>query len=544
MYFFPLVLLASAATAYCARVVHNWDVGYVTVNRDGYNTRRAIGVNGELPIPPVYLTVGDTLVLNVHNSLDKTTSIHSHGLFHNGTNYLDGAAMVTQCGIPPEESFTYEYVVRQVGTFWLHGHDHHQNSDGLRTPLIIRDCEEPPFHYDGEYLFWLEDWYPTEFSIRANLTLDPTKPFPPPPSFPYALINGYNGNSTKPIKFKPGQTYRIRVINTSTTEWFKFSIPGHKLRIIEADGVYSEPHEVDGLDLSPAQRYSVLVTAHSSVDFNYNYKVMLYADFVPNITGQNPRNYLGVVEYQKDAPLKSVVVDEKTIAWSKDIDLSALDQLPALPIDRSINLTIGNNLYSTGQRLDHINNITYAQPLIPSLYTALSMQDLATNETVYGTQTHALVLSHLEVVELVINNPNALPHPLHLHGHTFQITEYGPLFTANNTNLTVAPLVTSHGIPMRRDSMNIPEFQYIKVRFRADNPGVWLLHCHMDIHFAMGMVMTFVEAPDVLQKTQRPQSLQIDQCHQLGIKTTGNAAGNPGFNFTGLPPPPTVVTPF
>ncbi|KAJ1812420.1 ferroxidase fet3, partial [Coemansia sp. RSA 2599] len=90
-----------------ADVVVDWDIGYITVNRDGYFTRRAIGANGELPIPPIRATVGDTIYLNVRNSLDKSTSVHAHGLFQRDNSFMDGPAMVTQCGIPPGESFTY-----------------------------------------------------------------------------------------------------------------------------------------------------------------------------------------------------------------------------------------------------------------------------------------------------------------------------------------------------------------------------------------------------------------------------------------------------
>ncbi|KAJ2101146.1 ferroxidase fet3, partial [Coemansia sp. S142-1] len=180
-----VVLLLGALTS-AARVVVDWNVGYVNLDRDGHSPRRAIGVNGALPIPPVFATRGDTLVINVHNSLDVTTSIHAHGLFQNGTSFMDGPAMVTQCGIPPGHSFTYEYEADHAGTFWLHGHDHHQNSDGLRAPLVVHERREP-HRYDEEYLLSLEDWYPFEFAARLKDTLDPTKTFPPPASFPYAL---------------------------------------------------------------------------------------------------------------------------------------------------------------------------------------------------------------------------------------------------------------------------------------------------------------------------------------------------------------------
>ncbi|KAJ2358786.1 ferroxidase fet3, partial [Coemansia sp. Cherry 401B] len=100
-----------------------WNVTYVQVNRDGYNNRRAIGVDNALPIPPVFIDQGDTLVLTVFNSLDVPVTIHAHGLLQKGTAHMDGAAQISQCGIPPRESFTYRIHAEQSGTYWLHAHD-------------------------------------------------------------------------------------------------------------------------------------------------------------------------------------------------------------------------------------------------------------------------------------------------------------------------------------------------------------------------------------------------------------------------------------
>ncbi|KAJ2258202.1 ferroxidase fet3, partial [Coemansia sp. RSA 455] len=272
---FTLVAAATLLLGQAARVVHDWDIGYLNVNRDGYTTRRAIGVNGQLPFPPVYATKGDVLVINVHNSLDVPTSIHAHGLFQKGTSYMDGAGLITQCGIPPGDNFTYEINADQAGTFWIHGHYNHQNVDGLRTPLVIYDTEPAVLDYDEDMLISLEEWYVNEFKVRMEEVLNPLVPFPPPPSFPYGLINGINGNETTPITFVPGKKYRLRVINMSSTEWFKFSLPGHQLQIIEADGIDSVPHSVDGLDLGPGQRYSAVVTARDTDLYNYQYNATL-----------------------------------------------------------------------------------------------------------------------------------------------------------------------------------------------------------------------------------------------------------------------------
>ena len=110
MHLFGLLALASAATA--ATLRQDFRVGWVTANPDGAFDRPTIGVNGQWPLPLISATVGDRLILNVHNDLgNASTSIHVHGLFQNGTNYMDGAVGVTQCPIAPGSSFTYDIKV-------------------------------------------------------------------------------------------------------------------------------------------------------------------------------------------------------------------------------------------------------------------------------------------------------------------------------------------------------------------------------------------------------------------------------------------------
>ncbi|KAJ1650963.1 ferroxidase fet3, partial [Coemansia sp. RSA 25] len=248
------------------------------------------------------------------------------------------------------------------------------------------------------------------------------------------LINGINGNYTRPINFQPGKTYRLRLINMSSVMWFQFSLSGHIMRVIEIDGEYTEPLEVDGVDIAPAQRYSVLVTAHSTNSLNYRYNATMYASFIPAEPGLSPRIFIGDVVYKQGAPFIQPGYYGDAFRWAKDIELHALDQEPALPIDRSLELIIGSNVYSTGQTLLNVNNITYGLPLTPTLYTAPSMGDMSADKRVYGPQAHAVVLKHLEVIELVIHNRAATPHPMHLHGHSFQITEYGPTYPLGSNN--------------------------------------------------------------------------------------------------------------
>ncbi|KAJ1664026.1 ferroxidase fet3 [Coemansia sp. RSA 1813] len=543
-----LLLLSAAIGISWAKIVDvNWNVEQLTVNRDGYNTRKAVGVNGKLPIPPVYINKGDTVALHVHNSLTVPTTVHFHGMFQNNTAYNDGAGMVSQCGIPPGSNFTYVVTPdQQEGTYWMHGHYHDQNADGLRTPFIIRDSDEPTTEYDDEYLFFLEDWYSTPFAERMNEVLDPKGTFPPPSSFPYGLINGYSGNDTKPIRFEPGKKYRIRVINMSLTEWFRFSIPGHRLQVIEVEGVRSEPYEVDGLDLGPAQRYSAIVEAKETDEFNYMYNVTLYANFVPFLRGMNPRVYLGLIDYGRPKATTKIYsrTSDANIEWADDIKMSAKDQEPLLePVNTYVKLKATSAKFSDGVVRAILDTMPYnaTSLAVPTLFSAMTMGKLATNPAIYSVQAQPHVVNHLDVVEIEIQNPTDIDHSFHLHGHTFQIVEYGPGTGANPNKTHVSPVVRhSSRTPIRRDTLVVRTGEYIKIRFRADNPGVWLFHCHMDIHFAMGLAITFIEAPTVLQERMTIPSSLVQMCRQQGVNPSGNAAGNQGLDLTGLPAGPTL----
>jgi hypothetical protein len=105
--FFSLISLVYAEIR-----TYNFNVGWVTRNPDGLFDRPVIGINEQWPIPRIRATVGDRVVVNVNNQLgNQSTSLHFHGLFMNGTNEMDGVVGVTQCGIPPGSSFTYNFTV-------------------------------------------------------------------------------------------------------------------------------------------------------------------------------------------------------------------------------------------------------------------------------------------------------------------------------------------------------------------------------------------------------------------------------------------------
>ncbi|KAF9427482.1 hypothetical protein BGZ94_004817 [Podila epigama] len=520
-----LAILALASTvAQAAVVTYNWNLTYVNANPDGLHERRVIGVNGQFPVPSINVTLGDTLVINVINQLDEPTSLHSHGLFQTGNAQFDGPSMVTQCPIPPGANFTYTIPIEQHGTYWIHGHNKGHYVDGLRAPLIIHNTNET-YKYDEEYVIALADWYHREHSVMVEQYLSIFNPSGAEPVPESGLIN--QQLDTK-FHFVPGKTYRLRIINMSALAMFHFYIDGHDIEIIEIDGIDVERTKVSSFPITAAQRYSVLVTAKTDATANY----VLHADMNPAMFDIVPPelvlNVTGTVVYNDAFPLFPIQTSE----WEEFDDATLVPVIPepAVAPNKQFVLNAVFSVLNDYSNKATFNDITYVMPKVPSLYTALTTGNLSSNPEVYGKHSHAMVISHNDWVEIIINNDDPGNHPFHLHGHVFQIVgrstgKYDPSVPYpgyfNTTN------------PARRDTVLVPSEENVAIRFQANNPGVWLFHCHIEWHLQAGLATTIIEAPELMQSRLKIDPSHIDHCKALGIPYEGNAAGNQGLDMTG-----------
>ncbi|KAJ2908238.1 ferroxidase fet3 [Coemansia aciculifera] len=541
---------------------------------DGVHERMAVVVNGKIPMPLVRAELGDTLALRVRNGLkDEATGLHSHGLFNNGTNYYDGAGMVTECGIAPGSEMTYEIPITQTGTYWLHGHHNSQYINGLRGPLIITDPEGEPYDYDEDMVVTFEDWFPS----ASNMTMDPsikmrsqsvdtdhasmvmatgtlvethtvgmgcpykrcsdavafaagvsattmamatttttataaaTPHKDPAKKYPIGVINGQDGKQAPELYFEPGKTYRLRLLNIGSTFMFRFAIDGHDMHVVEVDGVATEKQKVGSVLLGVAQRVSVLVTARSNTASNYRYHFDIFSDVFAEVPGYNPRSYNGSIIYKEGAEF---AVPSEPIVWEDfdDLNLLPLDQLPMLKADVIHDVNVRAERSSTGMVHAYINDVSFELPSSPSLFTALSINytDGAINSTVFGSKCNAHVIQSMDVAELRVANYDTVHHPMHLHGQFFQIVERGTIGNSSSA-------VKSSATPMRRDTTLVAPGTYAILRFRADNPGVWLFHCHIDLHMELGLSMMFVSAPEIIREAIKVPDVLLEQCRLMGI---------------------------
>ncbi|TVY31799.1 Iron transport multicopper oxidase [Lachnellula subtilissima] len=542
---FPIslaLLLAFALFAEAANktVTYDFNITWVSANPDGAFERPTIGINGQWPLPVMTAEIGDRVIVNVDNQLgNQSTTLHFHGLFQNGTAAMDGPAMVSQCGIPAGSQFTYNFTVNQAGTYWYHSHIHGQYPDGLRGPFIISDPDYPyKDQVDEEMVISLSDWYHDEMATLIPQFINVANPTGAEPVPDAALMNDTQ-NLIVPVT--AGKTYLFHFVNIGAFAgqyvWFE----GHNMTIVEVDGVYTDEAEAETIYIAAAQRYSVLIKTKNETTTNYpiiaSMDTSLF-DVLPDDLNWNSTGWL-VYDSKNPNPDPTLLQDAEFNEFD-DSTLVPVDKAPLLPdADQIITLDVIMDDLGNGKPYAFFSNITYVSPKVPTLYTAMTTGEDAANPLVYGEYSHSYVLAHNQIVEIVVNNLDTGKHPFHLHGHNFQAIarsdENAGSFDATNATQTEYP-----AIPMRRDTFVLYPQGYIVLRFQADNPGVWLFHCHIEWHVDQGLIATMVEAPLELQKAQTIPQNHLDACKAGNTPSAGNAAANTVdfLDLTGEPVPP------
>ncbi|AET38913.1 ferroxidase FET3 Ecym_3427 [Eremothecium cymbalariae DBVPG len=533
---FVLLNVAFSAVVRAETHTFHWKTGIGKRNLDGLKEREVITCNGEFPWPDIRVKRGDRVEVFLTNGFSEwNTSLHFHGMFQNGTSQMDGPEMVTQCPIAPNDTMLYNFTVEHnKGTFWYHSHTPGHYQDGMKGLFIIEE-DEFPYEYDKEVTIQLSEWY---HELSANIMprflnlYNPTGAEPIPQSL---LINN-TMNLTWNVE--PDTTYLLRIVNTGGFVSQYFWIEDHDLTVVEVDGVFVEKNTTNMLYITTAQRYSVLL--HTKSDTSKNYAIMQCFD--ENMLDATPPdlvlNHTSYLTYNADAetPEEQIVPE-----WDylDDFYLTPIgeDKIEAFgEPDNDIVVHVEMDNLLNGVNYAFFNNITYTEPKVPTLMTVLSAGEQATNPVVYGSNTHTYVLGKDEVVQIVLNNHDTGRHPFHLHGHTFQVVARGPPAAPQDGLDNADPIEYNaeageseiREYPMTRDTVYVNGKSYLVLRFKANNPGVWFFHCHIEWHMMQGLSLTLVEAPEEIQKSESQQLTETakNACINNGISPVGNAAGN------------------
>jgi FtsP/CotA-like multicopper oxidase with cupredoxin domain len=443
---------------------------------------RTWAYNEAVPGPLVRVTAGDVLDLTLANRLPDTTTLHSHGVRLRCD--MDGVPDLTQRAIPSGADFVYRFTVKHPGTYLFHSHVGMQPDRALYAPLIVDDPREP-LHYDKEWIVVLDDWLDGVDGSTPDRVLEQLKPGSggmdmhgmamgpgnshPSPSrpagakaspakkytgpsrvlhgshssilhseggsvaYPYYLANGRLPTSPSVFRCRKGERIRLRIINAGSETAFRVALGDHTMTVTHTDGYPVKHKETDALLIGMAERYDVLVTAQDGV-----------FPLVAEAEGKTGRA-LAVLRTDKgrNLPPPNVRPDELDgeLVPARRLEPDDSVALTDRKADREIRIRVTGTMKKFDWGFDH---------------TAYSVR-----------QRHAVHQG--ERVKLTMINATDMWHPMHLHGHTFAVKGLD-------------------SVGARKDTAVVLPHRKLVLEFDADNPGLWMLHCHNQYHSESGMM--------------------------------------------------------
>ncbi|KTD61101.1 multicopper oxidase family protein [Legionella spiritensis] len=399
---------------------------------------------------------GDDFNILLKNATNKVICIHWHGLIL--PNDQDGVPYVTQLPLQPGEVYPYRFKLVQSGSYWMHSHLKLWEQDLMSAPLIIDDPAEPAPKGEKEVVVMLQDFTfkdPADVlaelkkpkKMAAQQTVDAAKKAPTKsPDFSDVQYDAYLTNrktlqNPEIVRVKPGQKVRLRLIDASAATNFWVDIGKLKGIIIAADGSNVEPVKDRNLfQIGVGQRLDVVVTIPEK---GGAFPILAKPEGTKQQTGLILATNGSMIPRLKE----TVAVAAPAFNNDQEALLHSRNPLAKKPVDITLNYSLGGTM---SPYVWTLNNEVW--PLINPLKIAKG-----------------------DRVEMVFTNNTRMAHPMHYHGHVFQITE------VNGNKLENGPL---------RDTAMVLPHQTVKVQFDADNPGIWIMHCHILYHLLTGMATT------------------------------------------------------
>ena len=533
-----LVFLLLATTSLFAQKVVRYDL-YVkdTIVNFAGKEKRAIAVNGQIPMPTLTFTEGDTAEIYVHNELNENTALHWHGLFL--PNKEDGVPYLTQMPIKPHTTHLYRFPIIQHGTHWYHSHFGLQEQIGMYGSMILKKRDDDTTFRKGiddlptipimlsewtnlkpenvhRMLHNANDW----FAIKKGTTQ----------SYAEAAKQGYlgvklknewkrmlamdvsdvyydrfliNGNSeTQLSQFKAGDKVRLQISNGGASTYFWLTYAGGKITVVANDGNDVEPVEVDRLIIAVSETYDIIVTIPKE---NTSYEFLATSE--DRI--KSASLYIGSGIKQLTTPLPKLKYFEGMKMMNGMMKMNG--NLDDMGMNMSLNqMDMNVVMYPeiTGEqkkkgkaekmkmteenynsnKLSNIVTLNYAMlksPVNTSLSDTAHIKELKfiltgnMNRYVWSldnkvvSEADKILIKKGETVRMVLYNNSMMRHPMHLHGHDFRVL---------NGQGEYAPLKNIIDImPMETDTLE----------FAANAEGDWFFHCHILYHMMSGMGRVF-----------------------------------------------------
>jgi FtsP/CotA-like multicopper oxidase with cupredoxin domain len=398
---------------------------------------RTMAYNGTAPGPLIRLREGRQTSIDVTNDSDVPEIVHWHGLFI--PSEIDGAMEEGTPMIMPGQTASYTFIPRPAGTRWYHSHamagkDLTKSLYSGQFGFLYIEPRNDPGQYDQEVFIAMHHWEPYYVSLQD------IRKGPPPDNglevaYKAASFNDKALGHGEPIRVRQGQRVLFRLLNASATDDVMVSLPGHRFEVVALDGnPVPSPIAVETLTLAPAERIDAIVEMDTPGTWLFG------------STDQDVRNMgMGVVIEYAGATGAAQWHEPAMTMW--DYFAFGRDALVTEP-DARFDLVIEK---ITGGR-GGFNRWTINRKSWPD--------------------TDPLVVERGKRYRLAFHNNSGDMHPLHLHRHSFELTRFAGKPTSG----------------IMKDVVNIPPRQMVEVDFTADDPGLSLLHCHMQQHQDFGFM--------------------------------------------------------
>ena len=416
--------------------------------------------NGTVPGQEIRVVQGDFVKVELKNNLKEPVTIHWHGYPLNSA--MDGVPGFNQDAVKPGETFTYEFSADVAGTYWYHSHQESskQVDKGLYGALIVLSKDQP--RPDRDYTLILDEWMENPVEEMGEMSgMDTPNNMPGDPvmeeeammatAYDIYTVNGKSGALIDPLVAKKGEIVRLRFINAGYRS-HGIHIPGQDIKVLSTDG-----QDINGagiikdqiLMVAPGERYDVEFTVTSEESFVID---------AHDENGYNDQIKIPVNVVDGNGTIR----EELLTAKYPSFDFMSYGTATATQFSLNQSFDID---YKVELGTDVTNGLKYT--INGKVFSELPTLKLKTGN----------------MVKFTYYNNSKVNHPMHLHGHFFQV------LSKDGKPLTGAPII--------KDTLMVKPGEKFEVAFKADNTGKWVQHCH-ELHHATAGMMQGIEYTDFI----------------------------------------------
>lgn len=546
-----------------------------TIVNYSYKPRRAIAVNGQIPMPTLEFTQGDTAEIVVHNLMQESTSLHWHGVFL--PNHQDGVPYLTQLPIEPGKTFTYRFPVIQNGTHWYHSHSGLQEQIGMYGNLIFNKKKSDSTFRNGiddlpTYNLILSEWTNLNpnnvhrmlhnandwFAIKKGATQSYLEAFQNKKLkvklrnewkrmlamdvsdiyYDKILSNGVNVQTITSIdgnSFHAGDKIRLRISNGGASSYFWLRYAGGKFKVVASDGNDIVPIDVDRLIIAVSETYDIVITIPKdgmSYEFSATTEDRTNSTSVYFGEGEKVEN----VQLPRLSYFEGMDMMNQMMKMNGDLDDMGMNMsLNRMDMNVVMYPEITGNTNSTSINNENKYNANALGNLVTLNYSMLQstqntklpvdaqVKDLKftltgnMNRYVWSmdnrvlSESDKILVKKGEVLRITLYNNSMMRHPIHLHGFDFR------LLNGKGDNAPLKNIIDI--MPMETDT----------IEFLANVEGDWFFHCHILYHMMAGMNRVFSvdnhQNPYISNKTKTYSILQRES-NQFHLMAQNDFATN------------------